>query len=173
MNGRPDLAAGNESIAREYWIGAVMSYCTRAVWSAGYVVVAAAVISAQQNAPRPVRTVPDGEVRHLVYIATPGDNGTDNQSGVVVLDADKGYSFIKRIPYGLPASQMPGQKIAGIEVRVPLQMLYVAANGHMLAIDLKTDAVAWMFKGESAPVERSRGAASGCCERPWTLPDGK
>jgi hypothetical protein len=52
-------------------------------------------------------------------------------------------------------------------------MLYVAANGHMLAIDLKTDAVAWKFNGEPAPVERSRGAASGCCERPWTLPDGK
>ena len=46
-----------------------------------------------------------------------------------MLDADKGYSFIKRIPYGLPASQMPGPKIAGIEVSVPLQMLYVAANG--------------------------------------------
>src|SRR5690242_1780556 len=43
-------------------------------------------------------------LRHLVYIATPGDNGTDNQSGIVVLDADKDYSFIKRISYGLPAS---------------------------------------------------------------------
>src|SRR5260221_10552887 len=43
-----------------------------------------------QVAPEP------GRVRHLVYIATPGDEGTDNQSGIVVLDADKGYSFIKR-----------------------------------------------------------------------------
>jgi len=150
-----------------------MSNFTRAMWTAGGVAVAVATISAQQGASRPVRTGPDSQIRHLVYIATPGDNGTDNQSGVIVLDADKGYSFIKRIPYGLPASQMPGPKIAGIEVSLPLQMLYVAANGHMLAIDLKTDAVSWMFKGESAPVARTRGAASGCCERPWTLPDGK
>ena len=149
-----------------------MNHLTRALWTTGCLVVAGAVMSAQ-NPSRPVRTGPDNEVRHLLYVATPGDNGTDNQSGVVVLDADKGYSFIKRIPYGLPASQMPGPKIAGIEASVPLQMLYVAANGHMLAIDLKTDAVAWMFKGEGAPVARTRGVASGCCERPWTLPDGK
>ena len=52
-------------------------------------------------------------------------------------------------------------------------MLYVTTNGWMKAIDLTTDKSAWTFNGESAPVERTRGAASGCCERPWTLPDGK
>mgnify|MGYP003693807579 CR=1 FL=1 len=31
-------------------------------------------------------------------------------------------------------------------------------------------AAVWTFNGESAPVERTSGAASGCCERPWTLP---
>ena len=67
-------------------------------------------------------------IRHLVYIATPGDNGTDNQSGVVVLDADKNYSFLKRISYGLPAAQMPGPKNAGIAVSVPLQF---AADAHL------------------------------------------
>src|SRR5215470_11810151 len=108
--------------------------------SAAAIVSAVAYLGAQNN-PRAQRD--SAPVRHLVYIATPGDNGTDNQSGVVVLDADKNYSFLKRIPYGLPASQMPGPKIAGIEASVPLQMLYVAANGHMLAIDLKTDAIAW------------------------------
>jgi len=113
-------------------------------------------------------------LRHLVYIATPGDNGTDNQSGIVVLDADKDYSFIKRISYGLPASLTPAPKVAGIEASVPLQMLYVATNGFLLAIDLKTDNVAWRFDGETSPVERSRmGATTGCCERPWLLPDGK
>src|SRR6266850_4121011 len=45
-------------------------------------------VSAQNN-PAPPRSEP---VRHLVYIATPGDNGTDNQSGIVVLDADNNYS---------------------------------------------------------------------------------
>src|SRR5437660_5070910 len=112
--------------------------------------------------------------RHLVYIATPGDDGTDNQSGVVVLDADRDYGFIKRIPYGLPAAMMPGPKNAGITASVPLQMLYVTSDGWMKAIDLSTDQIAWTFNGESTqPVARTRGAASGCCERPWTLPDGK
>src|SRR5579883_1117644 len=87
---------------------------------------------------------PQGErIRHLVYIATPGDNGTDNQSGVVVLDADKNYSFLKRISYGLPAAQMPGPKNAGIAVSVPLQMLFVTTDGWMKAIDLSTDQIAW------------------------------
>ena len=120
--------------------------------------------------------VPRGEqVRHLVYIATPGDGGTDNQSGVVVLDGDKGYSFLKRISYGLPAAQMPGPKNAGIAVSVPLQMLYVTTDGWMKAIDLTTDKIAWTFNGETTPVQKSGGLGSltGCCERPWLLPDGK
>jgi hypothetical protein len=131
-------------------------------------VVSVSYVSAQRGAgPRPE---PD---RHLVYIATPGDGGTDNQSGVVVLDADKNYSFLKRISYQLPASKMPGGKVSGIAASVPLQMLYVTQDGSMTAFDLATDQIAWTFKGESAPVERTRGAASGCCERPWVLPDGK
>ena len=148
-----------------------MTMFTRAMLASGCVVAAATVMSAQSA--RPVRSGPEGLVRHLVYIATPGDNGTDNQSGVIVLDADKGYSFIKRISYGLPASRMPAPKVSGIEVSVPLQMLYVATNGFLMGLDLNTDLPVWTFNGESAPVERTRGAATGCCERPWTLPDGK
>src|SRR5678815_4692587 len=79
-------------------------------------------VSAQRGQRPPSNVEP---VRHLVYIATPGDNGTDNQSGVVVLDADKNYSFLKRISYELPASKMPGPKVSGITVSLPLQMLYV------------------------------------------------
>ena len=52
----------------------------------------------------PIRARP----RHLLYIATPGDEGADDQSGVVVLDADHDYRFVKRIPYGLAASELPG-----------------------------------------------------------------
>jgi hypothetical protein len=134
------------------------------------VVSALTHVSAQGNARAREAAAP---VRHLVYIATPGDNGTDNQSGVVVLDADKDYSFLKRISYELPASKMPGPKVSGITVSLPLQMLYVTTDGYMVAFDLATDKIAWTFNGETAPVERTRGAASGCCERPWTLPDGK
>jgi len=130
---------------------------------------AAGPAGAPQRAPRAE------QIRHLVFIATPGDNGTDNQSGVVVLDADKNYSFLKRISYGLPAAQMPGPKNAGIAVSVPLQMLYVTTDGWMKAIDLSTDQIAWTFKGETEPVERTGalGSVTGCCERPWLLPDGK
>ena len=103
----------------------------------------------RQRAKRPAPPRPE-PVRHLVYIATPGDNGTDNQSGVVVLDADNNYSFLKRIPYGLPAAKMPGPKMAGIAASVPLQMLYVTTDGWMKAIDLATDQIAWTFNGESA-----------------------
>ena len=149
-----------------------MSMFKSLMWSTAAVVAVTTVISAQ-NGPRPQRTGPEGEVRHLLYIATPGDNGTDNQSGVIVLDADKNYSFIKRIDYGLPAARMPAPKVSGIEASVPLQMIYVATNGFMMGIDLKTDKPVWTFNGEAAPVARSRGAASGCCERPFTLPGGK
>jgi len=154
-------------------LGAVMQKLRAAVLAATCAVVAASATTdvRAQRGPRPLSNVEP--VRHLVYIATPGDNGTDNQSGVVVLDADKDYSFLKRISYDLPASKMPGPKISGITVSLPLQMLYVTSDGWMKAIDLTTDKVAWTFNGESAPVERTRGAASGCCERPWTLPDGK
>lgn len=128
-------------------------------------------VSAQNN-PAPPGSAP---VRNLVYIGTPGDNGTDNQSGVVVLDADKNYSFLKRISYQLPASRMPGGKVSGIAASVPLQMLYVTQDGSITAFDLATDQIAWTFKGESEPVQRSRASSSptGCCERPWVLPDGK
>jgi hypothetical protein len=149
-----------------------MNRFRRALTAAGCVVAGVTAIGAQQGA-RPVRNGPEDLTRHLVYIGTPGDNGTDNQSGVIVLDADKGYSFVKRIDYGLPAARMPAPKVSGIEVSVPLQMLFVATNGWLMGIDLKTDRPVWTFNGESSPVARTRGAASGCCERPWMLPDGK
>ena len=50
-----------------------MSHFTRAMWTAGCVVAAATALNAQRGS-RPTRSGPDGEVRHLVYIATPGDN---------------------------------------------------------------------------------------------------
>ena len=67
----------------------------------------------------------------------------------------------------------PSHQVSGITVSVPLQMLYVTTDGNMIAFDLATDKIAWTFNGETEPVPRTRGAASGCCERPWTLPDGK
>jgi hypothetical protein len=130
-------------------------------------------VSAQRGGRAPTAE----PIRHLLYIGTPGDNGTDNQSGVIVLDADKNYSFVKRISYELPAARMPGGKVSGIVASVPLQMLYVTQDGSMTAFDLATDKIVWRFTGESTPVERPNGrtgsSLTGCCERPWLLPDGK
>jgi len=114
--------------------------------------------------------------RHLIYIATPGDEGADDQSGVVVLDADHDYRFVKRIPYGLAASEFPGPKISGMTSSIPANKIYVTTDGgSMIAFDLKTDKIAWTFKGETGPIKLQRrgAAADGCCERPYTLPGGK
>jgi hypothetical protein len=136
-------------------------------------------VSAQrpQGPGGPGRPPAGDRIRHLVYIGTPGDGGTDNQSGIVVLDADKSYSFVKRISYDLPAAQMPGGKVSGIVANVPLQMIYVTQDGSITAFDLGTDKIAWRFTGETTPVPapNGRGGSSptGCCERPWLLPDNK
>ncbi len=148
-------------------------------------------VSAQDKAQRnaepaaraPVPSAADAGVvpyqsplRHLIYIATPGDEGADDQSGVIVLDADHDYRFVKRIPYGLAASEWPGPKISGMTSSIPANKIYVTTDGgSMIAFDLKTDKIAWTFKGEKAPVKLQRrgAAADGCCERPYTLPGGK
>ena len=104
--------------------------------------------------------------RHLLYIATPGDEGADDQSGVVVLDADHDYRFVKRIPYGRAASELPGPKISGMTSSIPANKIYVTTDGgSMIAFDLKTDKIAWTFKGETGPVtlQRRGAAADGCC----------
>ncbi len=114
--------------------------------------------------------------RHLIYIATPGDEGADDQSGVVVLDADHDYRFVKRIPYGLAASEFPGPKISGMTSSIPANKIYVTTDGgSMIAFDLKTDKIAWTVKGVTGPIKLQRrgAAADGCCERPYTLPGGK
>lgn len=132
--------------------------------------------SAQSGAAPRAPRAPADKLRHLLYIATPGDNGADDESGVIVLDGDHNYQFVKRIPYGLPASEMPGPKISGMTASVPENKIYVTTDGgSLIAFDLATDKIAWTFKGESKPVvlQRPGAATDGCCERPWTMPDGK
>ena len=83
-----------------------------------------------QNAAAPARVAPSGPpttykspIRHRLYIATPGDAGADGQSGVVVLDADHDYRFVKRIPYDLSAAELPGPKISGMTSSIPANMI--------------------------------------------------
>ncbi len=116
---------------------------------------------AQDNAtPARAPRAPQAKLRHLLYIAVPGDNGADDQSGVIVLDADHNYQFVKRIPYGLPASMMPGPKISGMTSSVPENKIYVTTDGgSMIAFDLGTDKIAWTFKGDGKPVVLSASRA--------------
>ncbi len=132
--------------------------------------------TAPNGASAAAPAAPRSKLRHLLYIATPGDNGADDQSGVVVLDADHDYRFVARIPYGLAASEMPGPKISGMTASIPENKIYVTTDGgSLIAFDLKTDTIAWTFKGEKNPVtlQRPGSATDGCCERPYTLPGGK
>ena len=121
------------------------------------------------------RGAPRSQLRHLLYVALPGDNGADGQSGILVLDADHDYRFVQRIPYGLPASKLPGSKISGMTASVPENRIYITTDdGQMMAFDLGTDKMVWDFKGvkNAAQSTRRGAAADGCCERPWTLPGG-
>lgn len=127
--------------------------------------------------PRPAR------MKHLVYAAEPG--GTANGMlpfpnggvGIVVLDADHDFRFLKRISPDVAASMLPGAEVTGMAASTATNMLYVAYRdpGALVAYDLATDKVVWTFKGESADVKIHffNADKSGCCERPWTLPDGK
>jgi len=136
---------------------------------------AMSVSGAMSGPSAPAAIASRGRNHHLLFIATPGGGGADDQSGIVVLDADHDYRFVKRISYGLPAARMPGPEISGIAASIPENKVYVTTDGgDMLAIDLNTDKIAWDFKGERKPVATTRGgaAANGCCERPYTLPGG-
>jgi DNA-binding beta-propeller fold protein YncE len=135
------------------------------------------VLYEENVTPRPAIT------RHFIYAAEPG--GTANGMlpfpnggiGVVVLDADHGNKFIKRIKWDVGASMFPGPEVTGIAASPATNMLYLAFRrpGSLAAYDLKTDKLVWTFKGEPQPVKGHffNADPSGCCERPWVLPDGK
>lgn len=123
--------------------------------------------------------------RHLVYVAVPGGTAgghslKDNSPfpstgyGIVVLDADHNYDFVKRIPWDLPASLAPGAEVSGITANVPKNMLYIELRQKLLAYDLGTDKLVWQqnFGGNSLPKWHESGSAE-CCERGEITPDGK
>jgi len=103
--------------------------------------------------------------RHLIYVALPGTlegSWDQNGHGIVVLDANDNYNFIKRIPtWEVPASRNPEQ-VAGVTASTVTQMIYVATRGRMGAWDLRTEKKVWenAYDGD-------------CCERPQISPDGK
>jgi DNA-binding beta-propeller fold protein YncE len=106
--------------------------------------------------------------RRLVYVALPGGSAGGqfssemNGVGIVVLDVDRKFEFVKRIPtWNVPASMSP-EEVSGIAASTVTNMIYLATRGRLAAFDLGTDQKAWESTYDGM-----------CCERPEVTPDGK
>src|SRR6516164_9923700 len=80
--------------------------------------------------------------RHLIYVTLPGSLERPiypNGDGIVVLDADNNYAFVKRIHVWDYSGSMSPEDISGVAAEPATNMLYLAARGRLGAIDLATD----------------------------------
>jgi len=103
--------------------------------------------------------------RHLLYVTEPGSleqPGWHNGVGIIVLDVNDNYRFVKRIPTWEYAASMSPEQVSGVAASPVTNMIYVAARGRMAAIDLATDKMVWSTELDGK-----------CCERPQVTPDGK
>jgi DNA-binding beta-propeller fold protein YncE len=103
--------------------------------------------------------------RHLIYVTQPGSlerPGWMNGVGIVVLDANDNYRFVKRIPTWDYAASMSPEQVAGVAASPVTNLIYVSARGRLAAIDMGTDKMAWSVTLDGE-----------CCERPQVTPDGK
>src|SRR5215470_10248380 len=106
--------------------------------------------------------------RRLVYVALPGGSAGGqfssemNGVGIVVVDVDRNFEFVKRIPtWNVPAS-VSAEEVSGVAASRATNMMYVATRGRLAAFDLGTDQKAWENTYDGT-----------CCERPEVMPDGK
>jgi len=103
--------------------------------------------------------------RHLLYVTLPGSLERPiypNGDGIVVLDADNNYAFVKHIHVWDYAASMSPEDISGVAASPATNMLYLAARGRLGAIDLATDRMVWTTTLDGK-----------CCERPQVSADGK
>jgi DNA-binding beta-propeller fold protein YncE len=103
--------------------------------------------------------------KHLIYVTLPGSierPAMQSGVGIVVLDANDNYRFIKRIPTWDYAGAISAEQISGVAASPVTNMIYLAARGRLGAFDLATDKLVW------SSVEDGH-----CCERPQVTPDGK
>src|SRR5437763_16866577 len=85
-----------------------------------------------------------------------------NGVGIVVLDVDRNFEFVKRIPtWNVPASISP-EEVSGIAASRTTNMVYLATRGRLAAFNLGTDQNAWEQTYDGT-----------CCERPEVMPDVK
>jgi DNA-binding beta-propeller fold protein YncE len=117
---------------------------------------------AASNRPRGDFTI---HSRHLIYVTLPGSLERPmwpNGSGIVVLDADNNYAFVKRIHLWDYSGSMAPEDISGVAASPATNMLYVSARGRLGAMDLATDRMVWTTTLDGK-----------CCERPQVSADGK
>src|SRR5690349_10845021 len=83
--------------------------------------------------------------RRLVYVALPGGSAggqfssEQNGVGIVVLDVDNNFQFVKRIPtWNVPASISP-EEVSGVAASPATNMMYLATRGRLAAFNLGTD----------------------------------
>lgn len=105
--------------------------------------------------------------RRLLYVTLPGGSAggqfssTRNGIGIVVLDVDNGYEFVKRIPtWDVPASLSP-EEVSGVSASPATNMIYLSTRGRLAAFDLGTDKKVWENTYDGF-----------CCERGQVSPDG-
>jgi DNA-binding beta-propeller fold protein YncE len=131
--------------------------------------------SATEEAPQPLaaespvrRELPDSfrpRGRHLLYVTEPGSlerPGWASGIGIIVLDVNDDYRFVKRIPTWDYAGSMSPEQVSGVAANPLTNMIYVATRGRLGAFDLGTDKMVW-----------STVLDGKCCERPQVTPDGK
>src|SRR3954452_15981305 len=104
--------------------------------------------------------------RRLLYIALPGGSAGGqfssemNGLGIVVLDVDRNFEFVKRIPtFNVAAAARPAEA-AGIAASPATNMIYLAMRGRLTAFDLATDQKVWDNTYDGF-----------CCERQEITPD--
>jgi DNA-binding beta-propeller fold protein YncE len=117
------------------------------------------------NAPARARGDFTIHTHHLIYATLPGSLERPmypNGDGIVVLDADNNYAFVKRIHVWDYAGSMTPEDISGVAASPATNMLYLSARGRLGAIDLATDRMVWTTTLDGK-----------CCERPQVSADGK
>jgi DNA-binding beta-propeller fold protein YncE len=105
--------------------------------------------------------------RRLVYVTLPGGSAGGqfssemNGVGIVVLDVDRNFEFVKRIPTWNVAASTSPEEVSGVAASVATNMIYLATRGRLAAFDLGTDQKVWEQTYDGS-----------CCERPEVTPDG-
>ena len=87
--------------------------------------------------------------RRLVYVTLPGGSAggqfssEENGVGIVVLDVDRNFEFVKRIPTWNVAASTSPEEVSGVAASLATNMIYLATRGRLAAFDLGADQKVW------------------------------